>query len=242
VNVDNNTGTLVDTSYSGTFTLAPGTYTPAEMITELTAKLNDSPSTYTYTVVYSAPSLSFAILNNSAASNPFTITFATAGVRKDTLGTVLGFPVGARTSQTHTPAAGNRLQGTLSELGGTNFLFLNSNAIGNEVNLFLPKGSAQFGNGGPQMAMVPAVGPAVFGDDIHYVDPCPEYWFHVGDVESLTLLDLFVTDGASQEVTKFNGRSFSVKIGMMLADSSVQYPSTVTVDHLIVGQKRRLGQ
>lgn len=241
VNTDNNTCTLLDTSISTNFQLAPGTYTPAALITELTDKLNGSGTTYTYTVTYNASNLAFAITNGSVLSNPFSITFATAGIRKDTLGSVLGFPTGSQTSQTHQAAVapiGNRLQGGVSELAGANFLYINSNSVGNEVNLFLPRGSNGFGNGGPQMAMMPTTDQGVFGDNMHYEDPCHDLWFDMGGIESLTKLDLFVSDGGSQEITRFNGRSFSVKIGMLLADGSLQHAGHITANNVTVTGKR----
>jgi hypothetical protein len=223
INSDNSDITLVDTSpVNVTFNLASGTYDSASLITELQTKLNTGTGTgFTYVVTFDPVRLAFTISNgNAVAGNTFSLAFSTTGVRKDTLATVLGFPTGVVGSSFVT--ATNKIIGGVSELLGSNFVYINSNAVGNEVNLFLPRGSNQFGNGGPQMAMVPTTSGA-FGDDMIYQDPCHQYWFNTGKIESLTKIDLFISDGGSQEVLRFNGRSFSVKIGMMLADSSIAY-------------------
>lgn len=223
INSDNSDITLVDTSpVNVTFNLASGTYDSASLITELQTKLNTGTGTaFTYVVTFDPVRLAFTISNgNAVVGKTFSLAFSTTGVRKDTLATVLGFPTGVVGSSFVT--ATNKIIGGVSELLGSNFVYINSNAVGNEVNLFLPRGSNQFGNGGPQMAMVPTTSGA-FGDDMIYQDPCHQYWFNTGKIESLTKIDLFISDGGSQEVLRFNGRSFSVKIGMMLADSSIAY-------------------
>lgn len=223
INSDNSDITLVDTTPANvTFNLASGTYDSASLITELQTKLNTATGTgFAYVVTFDPVRLAFTISNGSPVpGNTFNLTFSTTGVRKDTLATVVGFPTGVVNSSFVT--ATNKIIGGVSELLGSNFVYINSNAVGNEVNLFLPRGSNQFGNGGPQMAMVPTTSGA-FGDDMIYQDPCHQYWFNTGKIESLTKIDLFITDGGSQEVLRFNGRSFSVKIGMLLADSSIAY-------------------
>jgi hypothetical protein len=223
INADNSDVTLVDTTpVNVTFNLTPGTFDSASLITELQTKLNTATTTgFTYVVTFDPVRLAFTISNgNAVPGNTFSLTFSTAGIRKDTLATVLGFPAGVVGSSF--VAGTNKLVGGVSELLGSNFVYINSNAVGNEVNLFLPRGSNQFGNGGPQMAMVPTTS-GTFGDDMIYQDPCHQYWFNTGKIESLTKIDLFISDGGSQEVLRFNGRSFSVKIGMMLADSSIAY-------------------
>lgn len=237
VNTDNNAATLVDTGGTFFFTLTPGTYSVASMITELTARLNASGTGFTYVVTHNANTLAFTISNGSAvAANTFSITFSTPGIRKDTLGNVLGFGVGARPSAFN--GATNVLIGTVAELTGSNFLYINSNTVGNETNLFLPRGSTQFGNGGPQMAMMSANGD--FGQDHLYTDPCPELWFDMAGIESLTKIDLFISDGGTQQITRFNGQGFSVKLGILLTDRSVERGNYghITSDRLVVGGKR----
>lgn len=223
VNADNFNATLIDTTpLNVNFLLDQGTYTPAAMITMLQGKLNGLGSAFTYTVSYNASTLAFTISNGSAVpGNIFHMVFSTPGVRKDNLATVLGFAVGTVSSTFNGTV--NALVGNVSELNGSNFLYVNSNAIGNEVNLFLPRGNQQFGNGGPQMAMIPTSEQGTFGDDMIYKDPAHDLWFNMANIETLTKMDLFLTDGGSQQIVRFNGRSFSVKIGMMLQDSSIAY-------------------
>jgi hypothetical protein len=235
VNSDNNAITLSDSSGVFSITLAPGTYSPSAMIAELTAKFAATPTIYTYTVTYNPADLSFSVFNGAAVSNPFTITFS---LGRDTLGVVLGFPQGAQTSQTfNAGAGGNRLAGGASELLGTNFLYVNSNAIGNEMDMFLPVGSSQFGNGGPQMAVIPTEG-LTFGDDFHYQDPAPTLWYDMRDIESLTKMDLFITDGGSQRILKFNGRGYMIKLGVLLADKAVEH-GTITTGSLQIRKRQR---
>lgn len=99
------------------------------MIAELTTQLNDSASTFTYTVTFRESDFSFSITNGSAVTLPFNFTFPVAA---NALAIVLGFAQGVNTSQTFSVALGNKLTGTVSELLGPNFLYVNSNAIGKD--------------------------------------------------------------------------------------------------------------
>jgi len=213
INTDNNTFTLSDGTYTGPVVIAPGTYSPTDMITELTAKLN-AVSGLVYTVTANASNRTFTI----STTGPFTLTFVDT---VDSLAFVLGFVVGANSSVL------NVLQGSVEQLLGSNFVYINSNSVGNQVNLFLPQGSSTYGNGGPQMAMVPVTGS--FGSNIIFKDPCSTLWFDMQEIESLTKLDLFVVDGVTHKTLKFNGRGFSVKIGVLLSDTS-------TADRMEVGR------
>jgi len=233
INTTNNTFTLTDNSGIFIITLQPGTYSFAEMITEMGTKLNDSASTFTYTVTFRESDFSFSITNGSIPNLPFTFTFPTAA---NALAIVLGFAQGANPSQTFT-VLGNKLTGGVSELLGPNFLYVNSNAIGNDFDMFLPRGSEQFGNGGPQMAVVPTDG--IRGDDIHYKDPAPELWFDMRGMETLTRMDLFITDGGSHEILRFNGKAFTVKIGVLLANNTMKHGADKNSDAPIETKRRR---
>lgn len=103
--------------------------------------------------------------------------------------------------------------------------------------MFLPRGSEQFGNGGPQMAVVPTDG--IRGDDIHYKDPAPELWFDMRGMETLTRMDLFITDGGSHEILRFNGKAFTVKIGVLLANSSMKHGTDKDSDAQLPTKRRR---
>lgn len=218
INTENNTFTLTDTSGVFLITLKPGTYSSTSMATELTTKLTASASTFTYTATFDSDDQSFSIVNGSVLSLLFTFTFS--GLRTS-IAPNLGFSTGVNTSQTHTASTGNQLKGSATQLLGASFLYVNSNTVGNDVGMFLPKGSLAFANGGPQMTVVPTQG--VYGDDIHYVDPCPQQWFDMQGMDSLTKMDMFITDGDTLAITKFNGKSFSVKIGLMLQNESQTY-------------------
>jgi len=237
VNTLNNALQLIDSSGSFPLVISPGTYSPPSMVTELQTVLNNSASTFTYTVLYNSADLSFSIYNNSAVTAPFSVTFSIA---LDTLGFVLGFGSGIQASQTFDGAAGgNRLKGSVSSLLGHSYIFLNSQAIGNDTDLFLPRGSVRFGNGGPQLATIPRLTQESGGSDIHWIDPCPQKWFDLQNLDSLTGMDLFITDPNGNILT-FNGKSFMVKLGVLLADTSQLRASHMSAKKIkVTGSNKR---
>tara|TARA_R110002126_G_scaffold39351_3_gene116855 strand:+ start:2112 stop:3023 length:912 start_codon:yes stop_codon:yes gene_type:complete len=229
INSVNNTFTLSDTSGVYTVTIAPGTYDPTTIGAELTLKLNASGTGFTYSVTYISSDLTLEIVNNAGVSNPFTITFSTG---RDTLGKVVGFGEGAQASQTFdAPTGGNKLKGSVTQLRGSNYLYLNSSTIGTNVDLFLPRGSLRFGNGGPQIAAIPRLSDT-FGDPLHYDDPASTKWFDMHNFKTLTAMDLFVSDGPNGSILQFNGKSFMVKLGVLLWDTSVTQADNVKVKKL----------
>ena len=224
INSVNGSFTLTDTSGSFTVTIAPGTYTPAAIVTELIAKINATPTTFVYGVTFNATNQTLFFVNNAGVSSPFTITFS---IGRDTLGRVLGFSAGPQVSQTFLVADGNRLTGSVTQLGGENYLYVNSNAVGGLMDLFLPRGSLRFGNGGPQMAAVPR-DTKTFGEPIHWIDPCPQKWFDMAEMTSLSKMDIFITDGPNGDILKFNGKSFMIKVGVLVSDSSTVHGGEIT--------------
>ena len=241
VNASNESMNLNDASVNQSFTLVHGTYTPGGIVTELTAKLNAQGSLSTYGVTYDSNSLSLSIFNNSVPNSAFSITFSSLLLPTDNLFTILGFPAGAQTSQTHEPAGrGNVLLGTVTQLLGGNYYHLNSHEIGNQTDTFLPRGSEFFGNGGPQLATIPRT-QHVFGEPSHWQDPSPEEWFDFQNLQTLTKMDLFITDNRNT-ILKFNGDSFMVKLGVLLNDASKhKHVEGLTTKKLKVGKRASHG-
>lgn len=100
------------------------------------------------------------------------------------------------------------------QISGANYLYLNSNALGPNVNMYQPRTSAIGGNSGPQIAKIPVnVSP---GGIIYWQDPDPQKWFSADNLDSLINLDMFLSLGTSRDVLELNGASFSVKLGLLL--------------------------
>jgi hypothetical protein len=201
-------------------TIPIGNYNSTTLATQLATSLNAAGST-TYTVTFSGaastPSTGkFSISSAAGAGNPFTLTF---GANADDTGAknprlFLGFNGGANVSDSVTPTL---VAPNVALISGPNYLYLNSKFLGPATTTLLPRGAVSLGSGtaGPQLAKIPInVQP---GGTIYWQDPNPLMWFPLHNMTLLTQFDLYITVGnlATPSVTRLNGLSFSVKLGLL---------------------------
>lgn len=229
-NTSNNTFVLTEAAGGPvTVTLPVGNYT-TDQLSSLIGKALSTASIAgrTYTVTYSTITQKFTFFNNAATTSPFTLTF---GLPLDfgntTARLYIGFPGGPTSSQTFsTSGTANNGDALLApfavQVTGPNYVYINSNRIGQLANLFLPKGALNLGGGnaGPQLAKVPV--DVLPGQVVFWQDPDPQKWFDVENLKQLDSIDLFLTLGntSNQLPLQLNGLGFSVKIGVLLNKSN----------------------
>ena len=111
-------------------------------------------------------------------------------------------------------------------LTGPSYMYLNSRKLGPVFNIYLPRGQGtqNSGNAGPQIAKIPVnVNP---GGVIYWSDPDISKYFDLAALNSLTQLDLYFTLGNDTLYpVLFNGASFSVKIVLLINNTSKTDPS-----------------
>lgn len=228
-NTSNNTFLLTETGQSPVVvTLPVGNYNATQMTVNLQMALTAaSLSTLTYTVTYDSTLQKFSFYNNSVSTLPFSLTFGDSNDSGNTNPrNLIGFPAGETVSSgflvSGTPRGNFIVAPNAMSVTGANYIYLNSLKIGNLTDMYLPRGAVNLGGGnaGPQMAKIPVnVQP---GGVIFWNDPCPEHWFSLQNLTSLTEIDFFISLGntSGQFPLKLNGQSFSLKLGMMLTDFS----------------------
>ena len=208
VNSTNNVFTVTEGVDSAIVTVPVGNYNTSLMVSALQTALNTaSPTGKTYTVTFSSTTQKFSFV---ISSGTFVFTFGQDddnGVNNMRL--VLGFNAGAIASTLTDLEAPN-----VANLTGSNYVYLCSDALGVNVETYLPNKSQNKGTKGPQIACIPVdVNP---GDIMFYKDPCPEKWFSVENLFQLKKMDLYVTLGPSPYKLDFQGQSFSVKLGFLV--------------------------
>ena len=213
-NSTNNTFTLTANGHAPvTVTIPVGNYTVSELATVFGAALNLVGAT-TYTVTYSDTTAKYTITDT--ANVPFTFTFGASPVSPSIL---LGFAEGVSATSTSDGTHQILVAPNVSLLTGPNYLYLNSNTMGQMFSLFLPEGARYLNNGtrGPQMAKIPVnVQP---NGIIYWTDPCPDYWFDMENLSNLASIDFYLTLGNNSSVVRLNGLSFSIKLGMLLNET-----------------------
>jgi hypothetical protein len=102
-------------------------------------------------------------------------------------------------------------------VSGPSYLYLNSQMLGSDFDLYLPTGATNLkgGQSGPQIAKIPVNTNS--GGVIFWQDPDPEKWFSVDLLQTFNNFDLYLTLGntTSQEPLQLNGLSFSAKLGVL---------------------------
>lgn len=217
-----------------------GNFTATEICTNIAQALTDASLAhgghFTYTVTYDHTTLKFSFYNNSTVDHPFSFTFGLSTNSGNTNPRLfIGFPGGVTTSQTFDALnGGNRLLAPNAQsVSGPNYFYLNSLAIGPDVDCYLPYGAFNLsgGNSGPQIAKVPI---QVQSDGvIYWSDPDPQKWFNLSNKNGLLKCDFFFTLGntRTQLPLSFNGQNFSLKVGLLLYDEAVaiQPPGLQTI-------------
>ena len=238
-NSTNNTFTLTENgTTSATITIPAGNYTSTTFTTELGALLTAaSGETATYNATYSSSSsnpetqqlLVYVTTANLGSLTTFFLTFGAAGNSGNTNPRrYMGFNAGASTSSVASipawaaisaPGTGISLTSpNAMSITGPNYVYVNSNKMGQLCNFYLPLGAANLGNGqtGPQMAKIPVnVQP---GGIIYWQDPDPQKWFDLESLPNFANIDFYLTLGntSAQKPLQLNGLNFSLKLGVLV--------------------------
>ena len=224
-NSTNNTFVLSESdslSTSPTITIPIGNYTSTSMSATLAALLTAaSPASHTYTVTYSGSSNiaaatgKFTISSNAGSTNTFSLTFGSSISPGNTNPRLwLGFNPGANSSN----ASQILVAPNVASVTGPNYLYVNSNKMGQLCNLYLPQGAYNLGKGtnSPQMAKIPVdVQP---GGVVYWKDPDPQKWFDFENLSNFANIDFYLTMGntSAQTPLQLNGLSFSIKLGVLV--------------------------
>lgn len=208
------------------------------LATALTATSVITGGNNTYTVTYDPITGKFTFSNNAGGVNTFTFHFGTqATTFFPALGTdsgstnprhALGFEGGFTISNSSQVLVAPYV----AMVTGPNYVYLNSETLGVVGGLYLPnRDVVKFntpgftGGNGPQLAKIPIN--AEPGEVAFYTDPDPQKWFDVENIHYLSSLDLFCTLGnyTDQRPLKFNGASFSIKLGLLIRRHSQAHMS-----------------
>ena len=220
--------TLTETG-GGTYypKLAVGNYAGGDALaTALQTAINAVSSGYTVTYSSQTQKLTFTTNKGGVSNFSFTFGLSTNSGNKN-IRLYTGFPGGVTNSAGLTLVSPNVVL-----ISGPNYLYVNSLAIGNLTNLYLPQGAENLGGGnsGPQMAKIPVN--ASSGETIFWQDPDPQKWFDIEGLTTLNQIDFFLTLGntTTQIPLRLNGLGFSLKLGV-LANETVHY-TTSSVEKL----------
>ena len=192
--------------------LAVGNYAGGSALaTALQAALNGVSSDYV--VTFDAQLQKFTFTTTKAGVTSFTFGFGAptnSGNFNPRL--YIGFPGGITASSGTTLVSPNVVL-----ISGPNYVYVNSTAIGQLTNLYLPQGAVNLGGGnaGPQMAKIPVT--VSSGNVIFWQDPDPQKWFDVENLPLLNQVDFYLTLGntTTQIPLKLNGLSFSLKLAVL---------------------------
>ncbi len=190
-----------------------GNYTGGDTLaTALQTAINAVSSGYV--VTYNATLQKLVFICNKVNVTSFDFTFGTvtnSGNKNPRL--YIGFPGGTTSSVTTTMVSPNVIL-----LSGANYVYVNSNSLGNLTNMYLPQGAVNLGGGnsGPQMAKIPIN--CNSGEVSYWQDPDPQKWFDVENLNVLNQVDFYLSLGnTSGEIPlKLNGVSFSLKLAILV--------------------------
>jgi len=193
--------------------IAIGNYAGGDALaTALTTALNAVSSGYT--VTYSSQTQKLTFTTTKINVTGFSFTFGTStnsGNKNPRL--YIGFPGGVTSSVATTLISPNVIL-----LSGANYVYVNSNALGNLTNMYLPQGAVNLGGGnsGPQMAKIPIS--CNSGEVSYWQDPDPQKWFDVENLNILNQVDFYLSLGntSGQIPLELNGISFSLKLAILV--------------------------
>lgn len=223
-NSGNNTFLLTEIGGTATVTLPIGNFTSSQLTTLLAAALTSvSPGGFNYTVTYDSTTQKFTFFNNASSTSIFGFTFGlptNSGNVNPRL--YIGFPGGITTTLNFLSSGTNKgnymVAPNAALVTGPNYLYINSNRVGQLTNLYLPKGAFNLGGGnsGPQMAKIPI--PVLPGGVIYWQDPDPQKWFDLENLQQMDQIDFYLTLGntTTQTPLQLNGLSFSLKLAVLL--------------------------
>lgn len=219
----NNSFTITESvGGTSTVTIPVGNYTATAIATALTTAFVTAGTTATYTVTFS--SLRNRLVFTSSTNDAFYFSFGAGynipGVQPNSGNKnprlFIGFPPGD-TSSTVVGGVQVITSPNALLLSGPNYLYLNSQKLGSDMNLYLPTGAFNLGGGksGPQVAKIPVNCNA--NNLITWKDPDPQKWFKFRQTQSITNMDFYLTLGntTSQVPLQLNGLGFSLKLGIL---------------------------
>jgi hypothetical protein len=195
--------------------IAVGNYTGGDALaTQLQTAINAVSSGYV--VTYNSTLQKLVFVCNKVNVTSFDFTFGTStnsGNKNSRL--YIGFPGGTTTAVFD---GGLFMESpNVVLISGPNYIYVNSTAIGQLTNLYLPQGAVNLGGGnsGPQMAKIPVN--VSSGNVIFWQDPDPQKWFDVENLPLLNQIDFYLTLGntTTQIPLKLNGLSFSLKLAVL---------------------------
>jgi hypothetical protein len=218
-NNQNNTFQLLETSSQHTITIPEGNYSASSLITVLSSLMTSaSQFAFGYVVTYSSTTQKFTITTPGGPqfTCQFTGSQVTEGNRDPSI------MLGANASQNSTVVGLDSVlvMPNAALVTGPNYLYLNSQKMGTLTNMYLPEGAENLGSLGPQMAKIPIS--CQPGGVIFWQDPAPQHWFRVDLNQNLPQIDFYFSLGNwnNQIPLKFNGVSFSLKLGMLIDERS----------------------
>ena len=204
---------LTETGFAPTVVVIPvGNYTASELAVNMGTALTAASQTgAVYTVTYNANLQVFTFTSTQTTGFSFTFGLSTnSGNFNPRL--YIGFPGGVTSSNLGTLVAPN-----VALVSGPNYLYINSQKLGQLTNIYLPKGAANLsgGNAGPQMGKVPVTTQP--GGILYWQDPDPQKWFDVENLPILQDIDFYLTLGntTTQVPLQLNGLGFSLKLGVL---------------------------
>jgi len=219
-NSKNNTFTITETTGgTHTITIPIGNYTsstlPAILTTALSPAVAGTTQTITCTYNTSTNNLTFTSAVNT---NVFSFNFGTQVASENFSPRLfIGFNYGSITSSQVTGPVQAITSPYSVLLSGPNYLYLNSQKIGSDLDLYLPKEATNLGGGlaGPQMCKIPVNCNA--GGTVIYQDSSPMMWFKYDQLQSLNGFDFYLTLGnlSAQSPLQLNGLGFSIKLGIL---------------------------
>jgi hypothetical protein len=213
-NTGNNTF-ILNQGGNFTITIPVGNYTGATLATALTAAFLAASVPSVITVTFSAQN---RFVFTSAANTQFNLIFGTStDSGNSNPRNYIGFPGGSTASVTntvvHVLTAPN-----VALVSGPAYLYVNSISIGSEIDLYLPQGAVNLGNGisGPQLADIPVnTNP---GGTVTYDDPDPQKFFRFKQMQTVNTIDFYLTLGnvSTQSPLQLNGLGFKIKLGVLI--------------------------
>ena len=195
-----------------TVTIPEGNYTPAQLAAVLTIECDNSNTAIGFDVLWQFnDNLGKFETARSGGAMGANYTFI---INNASLAAILGGQVGQQVWVNIAPSPFYVPMSFVAQISGPNYLYVNSNALGPNVNMYQPRTSFIGGNSGPQIAKIPVnVSP---GGIIYWQDPDPQKWFSADNLDSLSNLDLYLSLGTSRDILQLNGAGFSIKLGLLL--------------------------
>ena len=196
-NTDNSSSNLARWTVTETGSGAGGPYYPLipvgnyaggdALATALQNALNAVSSGYTCSYSAQTQKLTFTTSKANVTGFSFTFGLSTNSGNKNCR-LYMGFPGGVTSSVATTLVSPNVIL-----LSGANYVYVNSAALGNLTNLYLPQGAVNLGGGnsGPQMAKIPIN--CNSGEVSFWQDPDPQKWFDVENLNLLNQVDFYLT-------------------------------------------------